>query len=204
MLGQQRRGSGQAGGQRAGHRAVAGCPPGIAQGHGEVAAPARKADAADGAALGVAQKRGLVPGPQLQQRGAAHGGAQLKIRQRAALGVFVPRAGQLAIVAAIDAVAHCSAKFQRYRPVLLDGQVRDAAPRVQPVRRHDGSGGAGLDAGRAFAAMGGCRGRQRQRQIGEDLAQKKHRPCIAVQQQGVLAAPADATALGQFNLQNRR
>jgi hypothetical protein len=39
----------------------------VAQGHGQVALPAFKTDAANSAAFGVVQKIGLAPGPQGEQ-----------------------------------------------------------------------------------------------------------------------------------------
>ena len=87
---------------------------------------------------------------------------------------------------------------------MLDGEVGDATPRIQPVRRHDGTGRAGIDTGRALAAVRRLRLRQRQRKIHVDLAEKEGRPCLAAQHQRVLATPALPAAAGQFGLQYRR
>ena len=162
------------------------------------------ADAADGAAFGVAQKISFAPVPQLKQRGLAQRCAHIEVAQGAALRVLVPRARQLAVVAAIDAIAHGRAKFLGDHAVVLDRQVADAAPGIELVGRHDGLRGAHIDARRAAAAMpidGGCHW---QRQVHIDLAQKKHRPRLAVQRQRVLATPADAAARGQLHLEHRR
>ena len=88
--------------------------------------------------------------------------------------------------------------------VVLDRQVGDAAPRVEPVGRDDGLRRADVDAGAAAAAMRAGRRRGRQRQVDEDLAQEEHRAALALQRQRVLAAPADAAARGQLHLEHRR
>ena len=74
-------------------------------------------------------------------------------------GKFVPRAYELAVVAAVDAVAYRLAKFFRDTALVFDGEVADAAARIQPVRRGDGAGRAHVDAGGATAAVTALRGR---------------------------------------------
>jgi len=182
---------------------VARLAPPIAQGHGQVAAPACPAHAPHGTAFGALQEVGFGPGPQLQQAATAQAVAFIKVRQRGALGVLVPGAGQLAVVTAVDAVAHERAQVGVDRAGLFNGQVADAAPRVQPVRRHDGLRGAHRHAGRATAAMGAGGLAQRQRQVDEDLAQEEHGTGLARQRQRVLATPGQAGARGQFHLQDR-
>ena len=66
---------------------------------------------------------------------------------------LVPGADGEAIVAAIDAVADRFAEFARDRPLVLDGQIRDAAPRIELVGRGEGRGRADVQAGVAGAAM---------------------------------------------------
>ena len=176
----------------------------VAQGHGHVTQPALMANAPDRAALGQAQKVGLAPVQQRHQLLTDQALAFVKIRQGTTLGVAVPGAHQLAIVAAVDAIAHQRAQVQRDGARVLYGQVRDAAPGVKPVRRHDGLSRANVDAGAATAAMGrhGLAGRQCQVHI--NLAQEKHGAGLAVEQQGVFAAPALAAARCQLGLQHRR
>src|SRR5690606_29076176 len=64
------------------------------------------------------------------------------------VGELVPRADGEAVVATIDAVSHGGAEFARDRPLMLDGQVGDAAPRIEligcrkSVRRADVEAGA--------------------------------------------------------------
>ena len=161
------------------------------------------ADAADGAAFGVAQELAFTPAPQLKQRDVAQRCAHIEVGQGAALRVLVPRARQLAVVAAVDAVAHRGAEFLGNRTVVLDRQVADAAPRIEPVGRDDGLRGAHVDARRAAAAMRVEPLGERQRQVEVDLAQKEHRTRLAVQRERVLAAPAQTAARGQLHLEHR-
>ena len=64
------------------------------------------------------------------------------------IGEAVPRAHREAIVAAVDAVAHRRAELVRDRAVMLDRQVGDAAPRIDPVRAEEGLGRADIEAAR--------------------------------------------------------
>ncbi len=87
---------------------------------------------------------------------------------------------------------------------MLDRQIRDAAPRIKLLRRHDRLRRADGHAGTACAAVAGHRIGRRQRHVDKDFAQKKHRASLAVQQQRVLAAPALAAARAQFGFEHRR
>jgi hypothetical protein len=87
---------------------------------------------------------------------------------------------------------------------VLDRQIRDAAPRIEPLRPDDRLRRADLDARGAVAAMRGRRLGQRQREIDVDLAEKEHRAGRAVENQRVLAAPADPAARGELDLEHRR
>jgi hypothetical protein len=130
----------------------------------------RMADAADRAALGAAQKLLFV---QASSAPALPGRRARRSPAAVALGELVPGADQLAVVAAVDAVAHQRAQFQRDRAVVLDGQVGDAAPRIQPVRRHDGLVGQAMQA--LQLPQWALTARWRQGQVHVDLAQKEHR-----------------------------
>ena len=69
------------------------------------------------------------------------------------LGKLVPRAHRETIVAAEDAVADKRTQFVRDRPLVLDRQIRDAAPRIEFVRRRKGVGRAGVETAPAAAAV---------------------------------------------------
>ena len=119
-------------------------------------------------------------------------------------GEAVPGTGELAIVAAVDAVAdggaQCCGNFAR----VFDGEIRNAAARVQPVGGDNGAGGAGAQTGGAGAAMVGRRLRRvdGQRQVGENFAQKEKRTEFAPDEQRVLAAPAQLRPPRQFHFQH--
>ena len=112
--------------------------------------------------------------------GVASAVARVEVGQRAALRVLVPRADQLAVVAAVDAVADRGAQLDRDRPFVLDRQVGDAAPRVEPVRRDDRLRRADVDAG-ACSCRSAARPAsvERQRQVDVDLAEEEHRAGLA-------------------------
>ena len=175
----------------------------IAHRHGHIALPALVTDAANRAAFGVGQKFGFGPAEQHHQVLPGQTGALIKIRQRAALGIFVPGANQLAIVTAINAVADEGAQIQRNAAVVFDRQVRNATARVDQAGRQNGLGGANIDTSRAAAAMvagrfGGC-----QRKVHINFTQEKHRTGLAVEYQAVFAAPTLSAAGGQFGFQYR-
>ena len=111
---------------------------------------------------------------------------------RGGVGELVPRAGGQAVVAAIDAVADGGTKLARDRPLVLDGEVGDAAPRIEPVGGREGVGGAGVEAGAAGAAMVGLGRVRLEFGRGEDRAQEQPRAVRAADQVGVPALPAYA------------
>ena len=119
-------------------------------------------------------------------------------------GVAVPRTGELAVVAAVDPVADQRPQRLGDRAVQLDGQVRDAAARVELVRRDDRAGRTRVEAGGAGAAVRADGRRRRQRQVGVELAQEELGAAVARQQQRVLAPPAEPGLRRQRDLEDRR
>ena len=79
--------------------------------------------------------------------------ARLEIRLDGFLRELVPRAHELAIVAAVDAVADQRAQFDGNAAAQFDGQIGDAAPRIELVRRDDRLRRTDVDAARAGAAV---------------------------------------------------
>ena len=161
------------------------------------------ADSADRAALCAAQKVGLGPREKLRQRAPGEPFARIEVGQLALLRELVPRADQLAVVAAVDAVAHQRAQLQRNGTAVLDGEVGNAAPRIEPLRRDDGLRRAHVDACAAAAAMRRHGFARRQRHVDVDLAQEEHRARVAVEHERVLAAPALPAARGQLGFEHR-
>lgn len=90
-------------GQRRDHRRVGGA---VAQCDGDVAQPLGVADAAQGAAGSAGQKGGFVPMEQFDQRCVVQSMAGQKIDFRRGARESIPGADQLAVVAAVDAVAY--------------------------------------------------------------------------------------------------
>ena len=72
---------------------------------------------------------------------------------------------------------------------MLDGQIRNAPPRIQLIRRDNRLCRANRDARLTLPTMLRDRSGFRQRQIGVNLPQKKPRPRLATQQIGVLPHP---------------
>ena len=174
----------------------------IAQCYGDVAQPALVAAAPDRAAFGAVQELGFVPGEQLVQAGSVEVVACAEVGFVGALGELVPGADQLAVVAAVDAVAHQWPHVFGNGAIVLDGQVGNAAPCVQSLRPGDRTGGTDIDAARAGAAV--CRGRHidRQRDIDVDLADEEPRTAVAIDQAGVLADPAQPGVARQCAFQH--
>src|SRR5690606_25965858 len=106
-----------------------------------------------------------------EQFGEARGDELGAREERAVAGgrprELVPWADREAVVAAVDAVADGGAELLRDRPLVLDRQVRDAAPCIEPVGRGEGVGRAGVLARAARAAAVGMRpvGCERQRRV---------------------------------------
>src|SRR3990172_3282958 len=176
---------------------------GVAEGHGEVAQPALISGAPDGGTFGALEKLLLRPGEELNKRRRVESVARCEIRLARRLREPVPRADKLAVVAAEDAIADERAQLLGDRPAQLNGEVGNAAARVEIVRRDDRAGRTDIHAGAAGAAVIFDRYLDRQRQVGIYLAQKKPRTRAAVDQTGVFADPAEARLRGEWLFQHR-
>ena len=98
--------------------------------------------------------------------------------------VAVPGADELAVVAAIDAVAHERPELFRDGAVVLYGEVGDATTAVHHIGGDDGPGRADVDAGHALAALLLLhRGIQGQRQADEELPEEEEGAGGFVEQQ---------------------
>ena len=86
---------------------------------------------------------------------------------------------------------------------MLDGQVADAPPGIEPVRRRECVGRADVEATPAAAAMVSLRLVRRQGEVGQDLAQEQPGAQLARDEVGVLALPTQARLLRQRLLQDR-
>src|SRR5438876_8944288 len=88
----------------------------------------------------------------------------------------VPRADIQAIIAAENPIPDQWAKLQWNGAFQLDGQIRNTAARVEPMRSCDRAGRARFDATLARAAAIGDWLIRRQFQRRQDLGQKEPRP----------------------------
>src|SRR5690606_16627301 len=122
------------------------------------------------------------------------GGAQFLPREKPGFrsdpGELVPRADRQAVVAAIDAVAYRAAELVWDRPLVLNGQIGDAAAGIEPVRGGKGVGRACIQAGATGAAMVFLATVRFQFGSGEDRTQKQPGAMAAADQIGMLALPA--------------
>src|SRR6266705_3202821 len=201
VLAHQRRRVLRARTQRRDHALLLGC---IAESHGEIARPALVADSQDRAACHALAELALGPSEKLDELGAVQAVADPEVRLRRDLRVAVPGADELAVVAAEDAVADERPELQRNAAFQLDGQVGNAAPRIQRVRCDDRARRADVDALGAGAAMFAHRSVHRERKIRVDLAEKEKRARLAREQQRVLSPPAEPRLARQLHFHHRR
>src|SRR5207249_2940257 len=87
----------------------------------------------------------------------------------------------------------------------LNGQVANAAARVEHSRLGEGLRGAGLQAGRAGAAVAACVRRVRfQFNIEQQGPEKEETSYSLVQKHRILAEPAEASAAREVAFEQRR
>src|SRR6185295_1809667 len=104
------------------------------------------------------------------------------------------RAHVLARVAAEQPIADALAELLRDRPPVLDRQVRDATPRIQPARAHERARRACIQTQPAFAAALAHWLVQRELGAGHDRGEEDVRAEAGHDQTAVLADEADAGA----------
>src|SRR5512135_3035672 len=116
----------------------------------------------------------------------------------------VPGADCLADVAAEDPIAKARPQGSGNILLELDGQVGNAATRVDGTVWQDAIGRAGVDAARTGATLV-CRERRirLKLEIEKDLCQQEIRSMIWADEAGVFADPAEAGPLCQVSLQDR-
>ena len=127
-----------------------------------------------------------------------------EIRLARRLGIFIPRTDQLAVVATVNTVADQGPQFHRYAARVLDGEVGNTASRIELIGGNDGLRRAHGDAFCATAAVFALCHIDRQRQIGKNFAQKKHRAGMTRQQQRMFAPPAQTSLARDLHLHHRR
>ena len=111
---------------------------------------------------------------QIGQQGRGQFGPGVKGRIPRGAGELVPGTNGQAVVAAIDAIADGAAEFMWDVALMLDGEIRNAAPCIEPVGCDDSLLRAEVNAARAGAAMAFMAvGTAFKGQVGEYFAQKK-------------------------------
>jgi hypothetical protein len=120
--------------------------------------------------------------------------ATAKLCLAAGLRKLVPWADREAIIAAVDAVAYRGTQLVRNRPFVLNGQIRNAAPRIEPIGRRERVGRAHVEAGLTCAAVIDLGFIDRKLERCEDGTEEQPRAVISRHQIGVLALPAETRA----------
>ncbi len=125
----------------------------IADGDQNIAQESRASNAFDGRFSEQRAECRIVQPNQFRQARRGQFFARPQIHLPGALREFVPRTHRQAIVAAINAVAHLHAELARDGALILDGEIGNAASRIQPIGRGKGIGGTDIEALPAIAAM---------------------------------------------------
>jgi hypothetical protein len=171
----------------------------IPQRHCDVAQPALVAAATDRAAFGAAQEFVFLPREQARSawpgRGRCGRGNPVRRCASRTCSTGTPAGSRRSRRCGCRSAA---AGLRRDAAFVFDGEVADAAPRVQPVRRDDRLGRADLDAARAAAAVRAGRRIDRQRQVDVDSPRKNQLPpslsirqvCLPIQPSPALRASA--------------
>ena len=150
----------------------------------------------------------LVRGPreQLDEVGVVEAVAHREVGLRRSLRVLVPRTDELAIVAAVDAIADQRAQVlgNAARRVRSSGTRCSGARRARTARRSRRSGRRRCKRVQVPQCARTSPRRDGQRQVGVDLAEEKQRAGLAREQQRVLAAPAEAGLRRERDFEHRR
>ena len=123
--------------------------------------------------------------------------ARRKARVAGGRGAPIPRAHVLANVTAKNMRTQVGLEMRVDRPTQFDGQVGDAAARIQHSGPDESARGTGIQAARATAAAVRRRGAGFDGERNQEFAQKEPRAPGLVNQTGVLADPPEPRARGQ-------
>src|SRR6059058_2525395 len=148
---------------------------------------------------GPAETRPEAGGVEGEERGEA--GRERLGRTRLRCGL-IPRTGHLAEVTAEDPVGEVGAQLVWDRAPVLYRQIGDAAPGVHRIRLQR-AGRTGGEAASAGAAV--VRGQRDsvEREVGQELGEEEVRAGRAVEEERVLADPAETGARRPFPLEHR-
>src|SRR3954465_1957188 len=110
-------------------------------------------DAPDCTAFHALLELFLAPRKQLHQSSRVQSMADGEIRRLRFLRKAVPGADKLAVITAVNPIAHHWPQFLGNVTLVFNGQIGNAAPCVQLIGTNDGARRANIDASAASAAM---------------------------------------------------
>ncbi len=113
------------------------------------------------------------------------------------LAQLVPRADRKAIIASVDLVAYRRAEFTRDGALVLDGEIRNAAPRIELIRRGKRIGRTDVETRAATATVIARPIVRGQINRGEYRAEKQPGAEFSRNQIGVLALPTETGGFGE-------
>ncbi len=160
-------------------------------------AAGRGAGPQNGRARKVALEARFIQRQQLEQVRLGQIRACVRFHQLSFAGKAVPGADLQTIVAAENAVADRRSQLRGNAASQLDGQIGNAATRIELERGGDRRGRAGRDTARAGAAVVGLRRIGFEFKGGDDLGQEEPVAESAADQVGVLADESQPGALPQ-------
>ena len=179
------------------------CAADIAQGHADIAQESAPFGPRDRRSRKSRPESRFVQRQQFHQLRRFQSGPAMLRHHRTRPRKTIPRADGQTIVAPENPVAYSRAQFHRDGPFQLDGQIRNAAARVQLEGRDDGGCGAGVQAAPASSAMIPLRRVRRQFERGNDLRQKKPVAQLPADEVRMFADETQSSPLRQIPLQQR-
>ena len=120
--------------------------PAVTNRNQHIADKARAANALEGGAREQRPKVSLSQGGEVRQAGGGEFNARVKPVVGCWRGKAIPRTHRHAVITAIDPIAHQGPQVVGDRARVFDGQVGDAAPRINAARPIEGLGGADVEA----------------------------------------------------------
>lgn len=177
----------------------------------DIAEPSAVSDPADRSSRSRLKKARLVPRHRLQKIKSLQFRSGPQSRKLQGHSELVPGADQLAVVATVNPVADRCAKLLRNRAVMLDREVGNTAPCIEPIGGQDRLGWTNFKTRLAVAAMLPIRALRDgavkkasplpSADVVEQSTEEKQRTALAMKQERVLSAPSNRSFAGKFHLE---